>query len=103
MHEFAIAQRLIETAQAALLEVNGAQIMAVQVRLGALAGVSPDELHFGFDVVAQGTPFEGARLEIEEVPLIVYCPHCLANYTLSDIEPLCCPDLRDPYAPDHSG
>lgn len=91
MHELAIAQSLIEIAQAALPATNGVQIVAVRVGLGALAGVSSDELQFGFDVVAQGTPFEGARLVIEDVPLVVYCPHCQANYTLSAVEPLCCP------------
>ena len=96
MHELAIAHSLIETAQAALPEVNGAHIVTVQVCLGALAGVSPDELRFGFEVMAKGTPFEGTLLEIEDVPLIVYCPHCQANYTLSDIEPLCCPICATP-------
>src|SRR5690242_1813703 len=90
MHELAIAQRLIETAQRAI-PANEAQVLAVQIRLGALAGVSKDELVFGFGVVASGTLFAGARLEIEEVPVIVYCPHCRTERTLPEAEPLCCP------------
>ncbi|MFN8490173.1 MAG: hydrogenase maturation nickel metallochaperone HypA [Caldilineaceae bacterium] len=90
MHELAIAQRLLETAQRALPPTD-AQVAAVQIRLGALAGVSKEELEFGFGVVASGTPFAGARLDIEEIPVIVYCPQCQTEQTLVEPEPLCCP------------
>ena len=74
MHELAIAQRLIETAVAALPKSADAQVAALRVQLGALAGVSKAELQFGFDVVSAGTPFAGARLEIEEIAAAVDCP-----------------------------
>jgi hydrogenase nickel incorporation protein HypA/HybF len=96
MHELAIAQSLIETASAALPAADAMQIVTMQVRLGALAGVSKEELQFGFSVVAKGTPFEGARLEIEDVPVIVYCPHCQVEQVLLTAEPLCCPVCATP-------
>lgn len=79
MHELAIAQTLCDTALAALpaQETTG-PIRAMHVRLGLLAGVSKEELAFGFDVVTRGTPFEGASLEIEEVPARVVCDACAA-------------------------
>ncbi len=95
MHELAIAQRLLETAQRALPQTD-AQVAAVQIRLGALAGVSKEELEFGFSVVASGTPFAGARLDIEEIPVNVYCPNCQKEQTLSEPEPLCCPVCGTP-------
>ncbi len=95
MHELAIAQRLLETAQRAVAQTD-AQVAVVQIRLGELAGVSKEELEFGFGVVASGTPFAGARLEIEEIPVIVYCPHCQKEQTLVEPEPLCCPVCGTP-------
>ena len=58
MHEMAIAQRLLDTASAALPATAGARINVLRVRLGALAGVSREELLFGFDVVKSGTYFQ---------------------------------------------
>lgn len=95
MHELAIAQRLLETAQRALPQTD-VQVVLVQICLGALAGVSKEELEFGFGVVASGTPFAGARLDIEDIPVIVYCPQCQMEQTLVEPEPLCCPVCGTP-------
>lgn len=91
MHEMAIAQRLLDTASAALSATAGASINIVHVRLGALAGVSREELLFGFDVVKSGTRFENAHLEIEEVAAIVYCTSCDWEYPLTEPSLLLCP------------
>jgi hydrogenase nickel incorporation protein HypA/HybF len=91
MHELAIAQNLIETAVAALPEVADARVTALRVQLGALAGISKAELRFGFDVVSAGTPLAGARLEIEEIPAVIDCPHCQARFLLADSDYPVCP------------
>ena len=91
MHELAIAQRLIDTASAALPRAARGPITAVKVQLGALAGLSKDELVFGFQVVATGTPFAAAALEIEELPAVIHCSHCNANYSVSDLVTFYCP------------
>ncbi len=52
----------------------------VVLRVGVLSGVEPDSLRFAFDLVARGTPAEGATLEIESVPAAVYCPACRAEF-----------------------
>lgn len=94
MHELAIAQTLCDTALTALdAEANPQHgpIRVMRVRLGPLAGVSKEELAFGFDVVTRGTPFDGASLEIEEVPAVVACDDCGAESQLAEPEPLLCP------------
>lgn len=92
MHELAIAQTLIDTAAAALPSDDNVRLVAMQVLLGPLAGVSKAELAFGFDVVAAGTPFAGVHLEIEDVPVVVFCKQCQAEYRLDQPSlPLVCP------------
>jgi hydrogenase nickel incorporation protein HypA/HybF len=92
MHELAIAQQLIDTATAAMPPDDNIRLVALQVQLGPLAGVSSAELAFGFDVVAAGTPFAGVRLEIEDVPVVVYCAQCQAEFPLdTPVFPLVCP------------
>jgi hydrogenase nickel incorporation protein HypA/HybF len=90
MHELVFAQKLIETAQAALVEQTD-QVVALHIRLGAHAGLSKDELIFGFEVVAAGTPFARARLKIEEQPTVLYCPQCDARFMLAPTDALFCP------------
>lgn len=91
MHELAIAQTLIESAGRNLPNPARAQVTQLTVQLGALAGLSSEELAFGFQVVAAGTPFADARLVIEEVPAIVYCPQCDTNFTPDAANALLCP------------
>jgi len=91
MHELAIAQCLIDSASAALPSKTSGHITALKVQLGALAGLSKDELAFGFQVVSTGTAFAGAALEIEELPAVIHCLHCNANYSVSDLAAFYCP------------
>jgi hydrogenase nickel incorporation protein HypA/HybF len=38
----------------------------VRLEIGRLSAVVPDSIRFCFDICAQGTPLEGAELEIVE-------------------------------------
>lgn len=78
MHELSIAISLVETAQEELERHEGAQVQAIHLRLGALSGVVRDALEFSYEIACQNTPLEGSRLVIEEVPVLVDCPHCKA-------------------------
>ena len=92
MHELAIAQELIETACGVLPVSASGRVRTVRVELGPLAGVSADELRFGFSVVAPGTPLAGAELEVVETPVVVYCRACQTESVLPDpVFALFCP------------
>jgi hydrogenase nickel incorporation protein HypA/HybF len=79
MHELAIVQDVIETACAAS---GGARITRVVLEIGRLTAVLPDAVRFCFDLVAEGTPVEGARLEIVETPGRARCRACAAELEL---------------------
>ncbi len=91
MHELSIALSLIDLAVEQAGEVGGGRIEVVHLRLGRLAGVGKDALAFSFDLASRGTPLEGARLVIEEVPLAVFCAACRAERAVSEAEWLRCP------------
>jgi hydrogenase nickel incorporation protein HypA/HybF len=94
MHELGIAQQLIEQAHLAL-PAQAAQVTALTVRLGPLAGLSAAELRFGFEVVRAGTPFADAELTIEAVPVRVWCPLCQVESAVADLEPVQCPRCEE--------
>jgi hydrogenase nickel incorporation protein HypA/HybF len=95
MHELAIAQRVIDTA-VALLPADACEIAQLRIQLGALAGVSKDELAFGFEVMSKQTPCAGALLEIEEIPALVHCPQCDVDFSVADAGKLLCPGCGTP-------
>lgn len=91
MHELSLAYSLVEAAEAAARRANAAEVIAVYMRIGELAGVVEDALRFGYDIATKGTLLEGSRLEIETLPVVVFCPTCKAEVTLDSIQSFRCP------------
>ena len=75
---------------------GGAQISAVHLRLGALAGVVKDALLSCYELACEGTELQGSRLVVEEIPIEVYCPKCLAPRTLESVQWFVCPECKSP-------
>ena len=75
MHELSIAMSMVEMAAEEATRRGGAQVCAIHLKLGPLSGVVREALLFSYDVACEGTPLEGSRLVIEDVP-VVFCPDC---------------------------
>jgi hydrogenase nickel incorporation protein HypA/HybF len=91
MHELSIAVSLIETAAEEAAKQGGVRVATLYLRIGRLSGVVVDALRFAFDIAADGTLVEGAHLEIEEVPVTVFCAACAAERTLVELDRMRCP------------
>jgi hydrogenase nickel incorporation protein HypA/HybF len=91
MHELSIAIDLIEAATTELDRLGSVKVIAVHLKLGPLSGIAKEALAFSFDVAAAGTRFEGARLDIENVPVAVWCGACDAERELPDLARRRCP------------
>lgn len=76
MHEMSIASSIVDIALRTLADHEGTKVKAVQLRLGVMSGVEREALLFCFDAVTQGTPAEGAVLQIETVPVSGRCLDC---------------------------
>ena len=86
MHELGITQSIVETV---LDSVGQRRIIGLCLEIGALSGVVSDSVRFCFDIVAQGTALEGARLNIVEPPGRGCCRECGADFELDDLIVLC--------------
>lgn len=86
MHELSLAAAIVEIAAA---HAGGRRVTGVHVRVGHLRQVVPSALTFGFELVAQGTAAEGARLEIESVPVEALCRRCGADARPTEFPLLC--------------
>ena len=86
MHELAIAESIVGISGR---HANGRPVTKVYLKVGHLRQIVPSALKFSFELVAQGTPIEGAELEMEEVPATGSCRGCGAESRLESF-PLQC-------------
>jgi hydrogenase nickel incorporation protein HypA/HybF len=96
MHELSIALSIVEMAQEAAEQRGEVQISAVHLRLGVLSGVVKEALLSSYEMACDDTPLKGSRLIIEEVPVVVFCPRCQAQRTLSSVQLFCCAECGTP-------
>lgn len=90
MHEFSLAERILECALELSASNEDAPVERIEVEIGALRAVVPDSLEFAFDAAVAGTAAEGAVLDWREVPAVVECRACAETYEPADII-WCCP------------
>lgn len=95
MHELSIAMSIAE-AVSEESQRRGVQVSAVHLRLGALSGVVKDALLFSYEMACQDTPLAGSRLIVEELPVIVFCPQCRQERTLTSVQLFACPECGTP-------
>ena len=91
MHELSVAANMVEIATEEAARRGGAHVLALHLKLGQLSGVARDALMFSWEAVCEDTPLKGARLMIEEQPVVVYCPACRAARTLTSVQEFACP------------
>jgi hydrogenase nickel incorporation protein HypA/HybF len=89
MHELSIAMGIVDAAVEEALS-RGIQVKAVHLRLGALSGVVKDALLFSYEVACQDTSLAGSQLIIEELPVVVLCPRCEEQRTLTSMQSFTC-------------
>ncbi len=96
MHELSLAISIIEGVEAESAARGGLKVEVVHLKMGALSGVDRDALLFSYEIACEGTTLEGSHLEIEDVPLLIYCPECRKEHSPSSIQQLCCPECLVP-------
>lgn len=90
MHELSIALSIIDLVLDEPAVIAGARVQAVHISMGALAGVAKDALTFSYEVASQDGPLAGSQLVVEEVPVLVFCPHCDCHRSVEPIYSVCC-------------
>jgi hydrogenase nickel incorporation protein HypA/HybF len=79
MHELAITEEVVALVCA---RAGAARVTRVVLEIGRLTAVSADAVRFCFDLCAEGTPMEGAELQIVEMPGSAQCRACGAEVVL---------------------
>jgi hydrogenase nickel incorporation protein HypA/HybF len=90
MHELSIALSIIEGVEEEITRRGDAHVNAVYLKLGPLSGVVKEALLFSYELACEGTALQGSKLEIEEMPIVVFCPACDEERRAVSVQRLCC-------------
>ncbi|HEY4760377.1 MAG TPA: hydrogenase maturation nickel metallochaperone HypA [Thermoguttaceae bacterium] len=86
MHELSIVEALIEQVQREVHRVgHRGRILRIELNIGRLSGVNCDSVRFAFDLLAPGTPVEGAELAILVPRAACQCQACNARIEIDDL------------------
>jgi len=76
MHELSITNDIVTTVLETAKKHGANRVVTVFLRIGAMRDLVPDWMQRYFDYCSKGTAAEGARLQIESIPVTLACQHC---------------------------
>jgi hydrogenase nickel incorporation protein HypA/HybF len=91
MHEIDLATSLVRLAEEAANRACARRVTTVHLAVGRLAGVEAGALRSSYHEATKGTLLEGSKLAIRDVPIVVWCAHCLREVELEDVRAFRCP------------
>ena len=89
MHEFSLAQSLVEQVTELVVREGANRVTRIEVSIGAMSGVMKDPFEFCFPEAAKGSCLEGCELSVHEVPLTVACLDCGAKSSPENFDIRC--------------
>lgn len=84
MHEESLVRALLKQVDQLRREHHAQQVTEVRVEAGPLSGVEPMQLVSAFERLAPASTVAGARLVVDEVPLLASCKSCDREFQVSD-------------------
>jgi hydrogenase nickel incorporation protein HypA/HybF len=90
VHEFSMAQRLLEAALKVAEQHNASRILSMELEIGGLTHLNDDQLRFSLKVLSEGTLAEGVEVTIRHLPVQVHCKRCdgLNSFQIGRLEEL---------------
>ena len=89
MHELSVTQNLLAVVLEHAEKASARRVTAVNLRIGALAGIVEESLQFCFELLSKDTLAAGARLVSQSVPLRLRCRACGVEFEPGEGEWLC--------------
>jgi len=84
MHEMSLCEGIRGIVEDQARAHGFGTVKTLRLEIGRFAGVEKDALAFAFDVVMRGSPAEGARLEMVDLPGRAMCYDCMVEVEIDD-------------------
>ncbi|MFA5781834.1 MAG: hydrogenase maturation nickel metallochaperone HypA [Bacteroidales bacterium] len=89
MHELSVAQNIIEIVEEHAKKLHALAVSEVELDIGMVSGVIPENLEFAMDVAIKNTLLEGAKIKINVILAKAKCLNCLKDFEMDDIYTMC--------------
>lgn len=76
MHEFSVAQSLVEIVRDVAAKEGMQPVQVIHLRVGRLSCIDPEALAMAYELVTEKTPLETSRLDIQRVDPQAACGDC---------------------------
>jgi len=76
MHEFSTMQAVLESVLSAAKLHNAERVLEINLEIGELTFLNPEQLRFAFSILSEGTIAEKANLRIKRVRPRIKCANC---------------------------
>ncbi|WP_414897055.1 hydrogenase maturation nickel metallochaperone HypA [Rhodovulum sp. YEN HP10] len=84
MHEMSLCEGIRGIVEDQARAHGFATVRVLRLEIGRFAGVEKPALEFAFDVVMRGSPAEGARLEMIDLPGRAMCYDCAVEVEIDN-------------------
>ena len=95
MHELAVTQSILDISLRHAQKVDAKRIVTINLVVGKFSSVVDDSVQFYWDMIAEGTIAQGARLHFERIPAEMKCLDCGLTFEPND-ETFVCPECLSP-------
>ena len=76
MHEVSVISNMVDAILRELEGYNVEKVEDVNIVIGDLTSLGPEQLEFAYEIVTKGTVLEGSKLVIESEKVAVRCNEC---------------------------
>lgn len=80
MHEMSAIQSVLRIVLKHAAQSQAQRVVAVKLRIGELSHIADDMMRQYFELMAEATVAQGARLEIARIPPRLRCSSCATEY-----------------------
>jgi hydrogenase nickel incorporation protein HypA/HybF len=89
MHEFSLVNNICNILDEVILKEKIKKINRVNIKVGKLLQVVPENMKYLFEVVSKGKPYKSAQLNIELTPVKGECGDCKFIFDINDYKFIC--------------
>lgn len=96
MHELAVTQQVLDIALRHAEAAHATRITHIHLVVGQLSSIVDDSVQFYWDLIAEGTIAQGAKLTFARIPATLRCTACQARFTFAGAGDFICPNCGSP-------
>ncbi len=89
MHELSVTQNLLALTLRHAAQAGDVRVTDLHLVIGELSSFVDDSVQFYWDIVAKGTPAEGATLHFRRIGAVLRCEDCAHEFPLDHREFVC--------------